>query len=212
MTSPIGRTKSFQELSLSNTLIIQEHPGLVVEEIAARHGPNLIFTYSRYEVAPPGLQAVAPRSAVLRVSGKEISPDWIAHRLSELGPNEEMAWHSWVDCGGVGFHIPMIDFVGRPSRSVLGEVSRGLAAEMGIPADLFIFDTERSFHGYFSDLISEPDWRKYLGELLLLNEENRPPVIDARWVGHALMRGFTALRWSNNTKRYPAMPRLLPRA
>ena len=91
MTSPIGRTKSFQELSLSNTLIIQEHPGLVVEEIAARHGPNLIFTYSRYEVAPPGLQAVAPRSAVLRVFGKEISPDWIAHRLSELGPNEEMA-------------------------------------------------------------------------------------------------------------------------
>src|SRR5215469_14151254 len=204
MTSPIGRTNSFRELSLSNTLIIQEHPGLVVEEIAARHGSNLIFTYSRYEVAPPGLQAVAPRSAVIRVCGSDITPDWIAHRLSELSPNEEMAWHSWVDRGGVSFHIPMIDFVGRPTRSVLCDVSRGLAAEMGIHASLIVFDTERSFHGYFPDLIPEQAWPRYLGELLLLNEDGRPPVIDARWVGHALIRGFTALRWSNNTNRYTA--------
>jgi len=170
---------------------------------------NLIFTYSRYEVASPGLQAVAPRSPVLRVSGTEITPDWIIHRLAELGPNEEMAWHSWVECKGVGFHIPMIDFAGRPARSVFCEVSRVLAAEMGIHADLVLFDTERSFHGYFVDVLSEQAWSKYLGQLLLLNEDNRPPVIEARWVGHALMRGFSALRWSNNTNRYPAMPRLV---
>jgi hypothetical protein len=197
---------------LSNALIIQEHPGLVVEEIAARRGPNLIFTYSRYEVAPPGLQAIAPRSAALRVSGTDITTDWIARRLSELGPTEEMAWHSWVESRGVGFHIPMIDFIGRPARSVLCEVGRALASEMGIDAQLIVFDTERSFHGYFPGLIPERDWHKYLGELLLLNENNRPPLIDARWVGHGLTRGFTALRWSKNTNRYPAMPRLVPRA
>jgi hypothetical protein len=197
---------------LSNTLIIEEHPCLVVEEIAARHGLNLIFTYSRYEVASPGLQALAPRSPVLRVSGTEITQDWIIYRLAELGPNEELAWHSWVECNGVGFHIPMIDFVGRPARSVLYEVSRALAAEMGIEAELIVFDTDRSFHGYFPHLIPERVWPKYLGELLLLNEDNHPPVIDARWVGHGLMRGFTALRWSKNTNRYPAMPRLVPRA
>lgn len=195
---------------MSNTLTIQEHPGLVVEEIAARHGHDLVFTYSRYEIAPPGLQAIAPRSAVLRVSGTEVTPDWIADRLSELGPNEEMAWHSWVERAGFGFHIPMIDFVGRPARSVLCEASRTLAAEMGIEAHLIVFDTERSFHGYFPDLIPERAWPKYLGELLLLNEDNRTPIIDARWVGHGLMRGFTALRWSKNTNRYLAMPRLVP--
>ena len=197
---------------MSNTLVIQEHPGLVVEEIATRHGLNLAFTYSRYEIAPPGLQAVAPRSGVLRVSGSEITSDWIADRLSELSPNEEMAWHSWVEKRGAGFHIPMIDFVGRPARSVLCDVSRELAAELNIDAHLIVFDTERSYHGYFPDLIPEKAWPKYLGELLLLNKDNRQPFIDVRWIGHGLIRGFTALRWSKNTNRYPAMPRLLPRA
>jgi hypothetical protein len=194
---------------LSNTLIIEQHPCLVIEDIAARHGLDLIFTYSRYEVAPPGLQAASPRTAMLRVSGSDITANWIMHRLAELGPNEEMAWHSWVECKGVSFHIPMIDFVGRPAHSVFCQVSRVLAAEMDIHADFVLFDTERSFHGYFLDLLPEQAWSKYLGQLLLLNEDNRPPVIDARWVGHALTRGFSALRWSNNTNRYPAMPRLV---
>jgi len=195
---------------LSNTLVIQEHPGLVVEEIATRHGLNLAFTYSRYEIAPPGLQAVAPRSGVLRVSGSEITSDWIADRLSELSPNEEMAWHSWVEKRGAGFHIPMIDFVGRPARSVLCDVSRELAAELNIDAHLIVFDTERSYHGYFPDLIPEKAWPKYLGELLLLNKDNRQPFIDVRWIGHGLIRGFTALRWSKNTNRYLGIPRLVP--
>lgn len=194
---------------MSDTLVIEEHPHLVVDEIAARHGSDLIFTYSRYEIAAPGSQAIAPRSPVLRVSSTDITPDWIAQRLAELGPLEEMAWHSRVESSGVGFHVPMIDFVGRPARSVLSQVNRTIATEMGFHADLLLFDTKRSFHGYFAELISEQTWLKYLGELLLLNEEKRSPVIDARWVGHALTRGFSALRWSNNTNRYPAMPRLV---
>jgi hypothetical protein len=197
---------------LSNALIIQEHPGLVVEEITGRYGPNLTFTYSRYEVAPPGLQAMARRSAVLEVLGSDVTPEWIADHLSDLGPNEELAWHSRVDCKGVSLHIPMVDFVGRPDRSLLRDAGRTLTAEIGIHGSLIVFDTERSFHGYFADLISEQAWPKYLGELLLLNETNRPPVVDARWVGHSLARGFTALRWSKNTNRYPAMPRLALRS
>ena len=180
-----------------------------MEEIAARHGAGLIFTYSRYEVAPPGLQAVAPRSAVLRVPASGVTPDWIADRFAELGPNEEMAWHSWAECGGVGFHIPMIDFVSRPTRSAIYDLGRVLAAEMGFNGQLALFDTGRSFHGYFQDLIPERTWPKYLGQLLLLNAYDRSPVIDTRWVGHALVRGFSALRWSNNTDRYRAMPRLV---
>jgi hypothetical protein len=197
---------------LSNTLIIEEHPRLVVDEITARHGSDLIFTYSRYEVAAPGFQAIAPRTPALRVPATEITPYWIAARLAELGPHEELAWHSWVGKRGLGFHIPMIDFVGRPARSVLCDLNRTIAAEMGLRADLLLFDTKRSFHGYFADLMPEQVWLKYLGELLLLNEENRSPVIDARWIGHALRRGFTALRWSHNTSRYPSMPRLVSRA
>jgi len=194
---------------LSNTLRIQRHPCPVVEEIAARHGADLVFTYSHYEVAPPGLQAIAPRTAVLRVPAYDVTPDWVAHRFAELGPNEEMAWHSHVERGNDGFHIPMIDFVGRPAHSLLCELGRLLAAEAGLGGNLVLFDTGQSFHGYFPDLIRERAWRKYLGQLLILNEYERLPVIDTRWVDHARVRGFTALRWSHNTNRYRAMPRLV---
>jgi hypothetical protein len=191
---------------LSKALIVQGHPSLLVEEIVARHGGDLIFTYSRYEVAPPGLQAAAPRSDVLRVPAYDVTPDWLADRFAELGPSEEMAWHSWVEREGVGFHIPMIDFIGRPANSSLCELGRTLAANMALNGDLFLFETGRSLHGYFSDLISERAWPKYLGQLLI--HHDRPPMIDTGWIGHALVRGFTALRWSHNTNRYRAMPRL----
>jgi hypothetical protein len=194
---------------LSKTLTLQGHPCLVMEEIAGRHGRDLIFTYSRYRVAPPGQQAKAPRSTVLRVAAHDVTPDWLADRFEELGPHEELAWHSWVQWKGVAFHIPMIDFVNHPSYSSLCEISRMLTAEMDLRGDFAFFETGSSFHGYFPDLITEQAWPRYLGQLLLLNEHERQPVIDTRWVGHALVRGFSALRWSHNTRRYQAMPRLL---
>lgn len=208
MISRTGHTRSFLELDLSNPLIVQWHPRLLVEELVARRGAELIFTYSRYEVAEPGLQAIAPRSAVLRVPACDVTPDWLADRFAELGPNEEMAWHSWVECKGIGFHIPMIDFIGQPDHSILCELSRMLVTEMGLNGHFVFFETGRSFHGYFPDLMPERTLPEYLGQLLLLNEHARPPIIDTRWVGHALVRGFTALRWSHNTNRYKAMPRL----
>ena len=189
-------------------MIVQRHPRLLVEKIVARGGTELIFTYSRYEVAQPGHQAAAPRSAVLRVPAYDVTSDWLVDRFSELGPNEEMAWHSWVECKGVGFHIPMIDFISRPAHSVLCELDRILVAEMGLTGHFVFFESGRSLHGYFPDLIPEHVWPKYLGRLLILNQHYRPPVIDTRWVGHALARGFTALRWSHNTNRYRGMPRL----
>lgn len=185
------------------------HPRLLVEQIVARRGTELIFTYSRYEVAAAGLQATAPRSDVLRVPACDVTPEWLVERFAELGPTEELAWHSWVEYKGAGFHIPMIDFVSRPAPSVLHELGSTLAAEMDLNGQFVFFDTGRSFHGYFPDLIAEHAWPRYLGQLLILNEPARPPLIDTRWVGHALVRGFAALRWSHNTTRYEAMPRLV---
>lgn len=207
MISHMGHTKSFRGPSLNNAQIVEGHPLLVVEHIVARRGAELTFMYSRYEVAQPGLQAIAPRSAVLRVRACDVTPDWLADRFAELSPNEELAWHSSVECKGVGFHIPMIDLVNSPSRSGLRELSRMLVSEMGLSGDFVFFETGQSFHGYFPDLIPEHAWPKYLGQLLLLNEHDGSPMIDTRWVGHALVRGFTALRWSHNTNRYRAIPR-----
>jgi hypothetical protein len=189
--------------------MIQLHPLVVVDKLVACRGPELIFAYSRYEVAQPGLQAAAPRSPALRVPASDVKPLWLFDRLAELGPTEEMAWHSSVECQGIGFHIPMIDFIDRPTPSVVRELDRILGSEMGLTGHFVFFETGRSIHGYFPDLIPEHQWPKYLGRLLLLNEHDRAPLIDTRWVGHALTRGFAALRWSHNTSRYLAMPRLV---
>jgi hypothetical protein len=203
-----GHIKSFREPGLTNALMVELHPRLLVDKIVACRGAELIFTYSRYEVAQPGLQAAAPRSAVLHVPASDVTPNWLVDRLAELGPTEEMAWHSWVECRSGGFHIPMIDFIGVPARSALRQLDRMLAAEVGLNGHFMFFETGRSLHAYLPDLIPEHAWPKYLGQLLLLNEDNRPPLIDTRWVGHALVRGFAALRWSHNTNRYLAMPRV----
>lgn len=193
---------------MNNTLIVEGHPCLVTEEIAARNGRDLTFTYSRYRVAPPGLQAVAPRSAVLKVAAQDVTQEWLVERVAELGPDEEMALHSLVESKRGVFHIPMIDFIGHPAKKLVSEISRMVKREMGLTSRLILFDTGRSFHGYFPDLIAVETWSRYLGELLLFTEPDESPVIDTRWVGHALVRGFTALRWSHNTNRYLAMPRL----
>ena len=193
---------------MTSTLLLDLHPLQIAHRIVAHRGKDLIFTYSRYTVAEPGRQAEAPRSPVLRVSATELTQLWLRKRLAELGPTEEMAIHSWVECNGVGFHIPMVDFVSRPGHIVLRELDCVLAAETRLDDHFVLFDSGRSLHGYFPDLIPEHIWPKYLGRLLVLNEHDRPPVIDSRWVGHALVRGFAALRWSCNTSRYLSIPRI----
>jgi hypothetical protein len=100
----------------------------------------------------------------------------------------------------------MIDFVGSPAVSVLEDLSRTLATEFSIDCRLAVFETGRSFHGYMPAVIEESVWPKYLGRLLTSNETDRTPIIDTRWIGHALVRGFSALRWSHNTSRYLQMP------
>jgi len=194
---------------LNKRLSFGSHPFLLLELIVASSGPDLIFTYSRYEVAPPGLQEMAPRSDVLRVSASELTLNWVSERFAELGPTEELAWHSLVEYRGSNFHIPMIDFVNQPTHCELQRIGNELKAEMKLNNQFFFYDTGRSFHGYSPTLIPEHAWSKYFGRLLVFNKRDHLPVIDSRWVGHALLRGFAALRWSHNTSRYQAIPGLV---
>jgi len=51
----------------------------------------------------------------------------------------------------------------RARPSVLRELDRMLAAEIGLNGRFVFFETGRSFHGYLPDLIPEHAWPKYLG-------------------------------------------------
>lgn len=204
-----GSSNFSREHVLTSAFDNRLHPVRLVERLAATRGKDLVFTYSRYEIAPPGQQAAAPRSPALRVSARDVSPDWLVERLAELGPSEEIAWHSWVEHKGVGFHIPMIDFNERPPNSELRRLGAQMVAVMDIANNFAFFESGRAIHAYSTALIPENAWNRYLGELLLLNDRDRPPIVDVRWVGHAIVRGFAALRWSCNTDRYLGMPHLV---
>lgn len=187
---------------------IQYHPIDFLQQLI--HGnktQDLIFTFSRYEVAPPGLQAAALRSPTFSVSSDQVDCDWLKDRLDELSPAEELAWHSVVESSGEIFHIPMIDFQCPRQNEIIDDFYPWLQDELG--KKFTLFRTGRSFHGYSPTLIRDQDWPTYLGKLLLLNGHNLPPIVDTRWVGHSLIRGFSALRWSHNTARYLSAPYLI---
>jgi len=133
--------------------------------------------------------------------------------LQQLKEGEEIAFHSVVRTSGQKRgrkrHIPVIDFRSRDRISVEQTVQTLLAEYKVQRAALFA--SGRSFHLYLGALFDHDLWVKFMGRLLLLNPRNGAALTDARWVGHRLMGGYAALRWSANTPPYDRFgtPRLL---
>lgn len=199
--------------------VIKAHPIIVLGGIQARYGTKLELTFSRYKVGPPGEQEKRRRSA-LHIDIDRATGTWLRSILLELGPDEELALHSTVSFGGSSFHIPMIDYDRDLSIRELRDL--GLRAIKSTdywlppallgPARLYSFRTGRSYHQYADVLIPERAWFRYLGNILLLNQPSEPSIVDARWVGHSLRRGYSALRWSLKTTRYVSEPTLVDEA
>ena len=138
----------------------------------------------------------------------------LAERYEELsrtlGDGEEIAFHSSVNgAAGETLHIPMIDFHGASIDEHVPELE-ALLSEWGIPR-MALFSSGRSFHGYGLALFDAKEWVRFMGRLLLLNPppEDRSPWVDARWIGHRLMSGSGALRWSWSSSDYHAEPALV---
>lgn len=194
---------------MTNLFDASNHPILIARAITERYDADIKFAFSRYEVAPPGMQARATRSDVICIAGADLTAEWLCDRLAELGYNEELAWHSTVDRNGAQLHIPMIDFLGRAEGWKLADITHDVARQLGCPIDFQFFDVGRSFHAYGLTLLEQARWYQFLGELLTLQRSRAASPVDSRWIGHSLVRGFSALRWSHNTSRYEGMPRLV---
>jgi hypothetical protein len=199
--------------------VIKAHPMIVLGGIQARYGTKLELTFSRYKVGPPGEQEERRRRA-LHIDIDRATGAWLRSSLLELGCDEELALHSKVNLGGASFHIPMIDYdrdLPIPQLRDLGlraikRTDYWLPPAFLGPARLYSFRTGRSYHQYADVLIPERAWLGYLGNILLLNHRSELPVVDTRWVGHSLRRGYSALRWSHKTTRYVSEPTLVDEA
>lgn len=101
-------------------------------------------------------------------------------------------------------HIPMVDMS-------TGSVAQLAKLRPFLGEELFQrfkwYKSGRSFHGYGRTLVTSSEWSALMGTLLLANQKGLAPTVDPRWVGHRLIAGYAALRWTKNTPHYINLPK-----
>lgn len=178
------------------------HPLLVVERLRAEYGDGASCTFSVYEYQP---QSILDKRRMFDVPISEVTRPWLEATLAALPTGTELALHSSTVVDEETLHIPMVDFATR-SRAQLPKLNDYLGRK--VADNMLWFDSGRSFHGYGVTLVTANEWRQLMGRLLLANQPNLLPLIDPRWVGHRLIAGYSALRWSCNTSQYIQAPQL----
>lgn len=166
------------------------------------HHPT--FTFSIYKNGVPGSGFTPYRNII---ETEDLSDDWIMQVQKNIPPECELAINSLVKVDGNCLHLALIDFsYPRLEPYFLSNINTLQSVYGGT---LYLYRSGRSFHGYQDLLLSEENWKSYLGHLLLLNKGRATEeVADSRWVGHSLVQGFSALRISHRTDAYFQMPHL----
>lgn len=161
------------------------------------------FYFSRYVYLPDSL---LDERELFSLRGEDIFEETINKNIELLRKDQELAFHSNVRIKGRNFHIPMIDFSIEDDMDdeIFDRMSRYLKKSLML--NMAFYRSGRSFHAYSTTLLSPKEWLDFMGRLLLINPRNQPDVVDSRWVGHRLIGGFGALRWSNNSGLYLGIP------
>lgn len=181
-----------------------KHPSFILWEIIDRYGSGLSFEFSHYIYTP---RSIDDQRSIFKIHAKELSENAVQTLLSSIPDNAELALNSRVHFDdGKMLHIPMVDLSARVV-GVVGKVLDVLPAPLA--KDMLWFESGRSFHGYGINLLTYQEWIQIMGRLLLANLPQQPPIVDPRWVGHRLIAGYSALRWSKNTNNYIQMPQLV---
>ncbi|WP_101506791.1 hypothetical protein [Erwinia sp. B116] len=162
---------------------------------------NASLIFSKYIYVP---QSFIDKRTYQTIPFVQLNEYFLFNAFSELKEGEEVAIHSSVQDFGRDLHIPLIDF-GKVERGIIDPMPlRELSYNWGM--GFYIYNSGRSFHAYGSRLINGSEWIKFMGSLLLLNKPSGFKLIDERWVGHRIMAGYSALRWSNNSSFYKKTP------
>lgn len=183
-------------------MIDPTHPYWHVRSIVERSPHIATLALSYYTYLP---QTVADGRSAFRITADEfLESDRIEKLLDSTPDGQELAFHSDVIFrDGERKHLVMVD-MSTSSKAHL-EKLRALLGDNFFQRIAW-FDSGRSFHGYGEDFLSEQRWVQFMGLLLLANKPRLEATVDPRWIGHRLMAGFAALRWTRNTPHYLVMP------
>ncbi|HEX8246646.1 MAG TPA: hypothetical protein VF599_00555 [Pyrinomonadaceae bacterium] len=189
----------------------KDHPIFQLNKYLFRKEPRLVLEFSRYIYVSYG---VTLSRETFHIKASELINSWLEDQIELLSEGQELAFHSRVrlseDDSNI-YHIPMIDFINTKSAEKIN--SKILPVNQMLNSDLTLYESGNSYHGYYFLLLSEHNWYKFLGKILLCNPPSRfnEEIVDSRWVGHSLEHGFSALRWSKKTEKYKIIPKLSER-
>jgi hypothetical protein len=181
------------------------HPATVVDRFVRSLPFGTSVELGSYRYLP---KTVSDERVVFRISASRVLPEF-RRRGQTLDAGQEIAFHSRVRIGFRGKlrHIPMIDF--KASRIDVCDLSglTSLRKEFGINQAVF-YASGRSYHMYGLTLLTHEEWLRFMYRLLLLNDDQME-CVDARWVAHRLLAGYSALRWTLNSAYYQSIPTLV---
>jgi hypothetical protein len=102
-------------------------------------------------------------------------------------------------------HLPMLDF--HPPKSAPNQRIVEAVAGRLFPQGAILLDSGESYHAYGTELLSESEFRRFLGMALLL-----APIVDRAYVAHQLIEGRCALRLTpgGGKSRVPTVISVLP--
>lgn len=137
-----------------------------------------------------GLQQDSGERILTNLSREDASAENLREIAEGLRGNRLLGILSKVRLlGGESAHIPMMDFKCAPSV-------RNLEVLVNLLNDLrqgpgYVLESGRSYHYYGLRLLSEEDWKVFLGKCLLMYG-----YTDERYIGHQLIDGHCVLRLS----------------
>jgi hypothetical protein len=186
---------------------LASHPSTLLETFLHQRTDIREVELSAYKYVP---HTVQDERIVYRIPATEIALGFNKLR-AQLPPDADIAFHSRVYVR-VGHsieirHLPLIDLQGSfldPIRTGVQQISRELGWE-----HTATYFSGRSHHVYGLSLLTVEQWIWFMGRCLLLNAPEKSDVVDARWIGHRIMAGYGALRWTTNHPRYLAEPQLV---
>lgn len=187
------------------TTLSKGHPYWCLRDyLQGLYGSVASLEFSYYEYKP---QSLLDNRQVFSVGIDEfLDSDFCEGLIAKCPEGRELAVHSVVKTqSGLSLHLPMID-MSTGSAAQLEKLKPFLGESFG---KYVWYKSGRSYHGYGRYMISHQDWIALMGRLLLANQIGFPPTVDPRWVGHRLIAGYSALRWTKNTLFYIDTPKLI---
>ena len=176
---------------------------------------EMVFCFDKYKIkTKEQTQWECPREKI-KISKNILNFDRL---INTLQSDQELALTSCVEFKQQNWHIPMVDLalpINDIENIFLNNLqfidSNSILAKIQKETLIGYYNSGRAGHIYWATLLTKQEWQQFLGELLVISarEKNVSLFADIRWIGHSLRRDYSCLRWTNNSKSYLQIPKLV---